>query len=406
MEGGSERIGPEDVEVWSTWLFDTEPKAEQWYIEYGLSMGFEVSVHYRNLSGRVADKSGKIFYIKYRCSRAGFSKKSKRKVEIGPAVMDVDPQVQGTRNHGEVKIGCKACVRLKLNERLDKYYITHWVDNHNHVTVEDDKSQHLMRRRRNVTEVVGVMASINNECGIPLRSSYEILCGHLGGEGNVGCTKVDVKNFLGKARQRKMLYGEETSINEIQQYHLEQVPEHSTEGEPVYLVYKHDGNARLDDRLVRARPQEGEVLCECKWWGTMGILCRHALTVMHILGRFGNSKFNTLPDIYISKRTSAKLSTRGCRRQGGRNRRGGGGGIASKFPKKPKPSKNSKRQKAIAEISRMRQRAKYRNLRAKEAAEASGREHDLAQIFNNDAINAFTAFVQSQESNNISKTTI
>ncbi|CAN0893439.1 Protein FAR1-RELATED SEQUENCE 5 [Linum grandiflorum] len=128
--------------------------------------------------------------------------------------MGVDPQVQGTRNHGEDKIGCKACVRLKKNERLDKYYITHWVDNHNHVTVEDDKAQHLMRQRRNVTEVVGVMASINNECGIPLRSSYEILCGHLGGEGNVGCTKVDVKNFLGKARQRKMLYGEETAINE------------------------------------------------------------------------------------------------------------------------------------------------------------------------------------------------
>ncbi|CAN0906987.1 hypothetical protein LINGRAHAP2_LOCUS24551 [Linum grandiflorum] len=88
----------------------------------------------------------------------------------------------------------------------------------------------------------------------------------------------------------------------IQKYHLEQVPEHSTEGEPVYVVYTHDGNARLDDRLVRARPQEGAVLCECKWWGTMGILCRHALTAMHILGRFGNLKFNTLPDIYISKR--------------------------------------------------------------------------------------------------------
>ncbi|CAN0899219.1 hypothetical protein LINGRAHAP2_LOCUS20147 [Linum grandiflorum] len=171
--------------------------------------------------------------------------------------MDVDPQVQGTRNHGEVKIGCKGCVRLKLNERLDKYYITQWVDNHNHVTVEDDKSQHLMRRRRNVTEVVGVMAAINNECGIPLR---------------------------------------------IQQYYLEQVLEHNTEGEPVYIVYKHEGNAQLDDRLVGARPQEGAVLCECKWWGTMGILYRHALTVMHIQGRFGNPKFNTLPDIYISKR--------------------------------------------------------------------------------------------------------
>ncbi|CAN0839663.1 Protein FAR-RED IMPAIRED RESPONSE 1 [Linum grandiflorum] len=106
----------------------------------------------------------------------------------------------------------------------------------------------------------------------------------------------------------KMFVIFQEQFSRIQQYHLEQVPEHSTEGEPVYLVYKHDGNARLDDRLVRARPQEGEVLCECKWWGTMGILCRHALTVMHILGRFGNSKFNTLPDIYISKRW-----TRGAR---------------------------------------------------------------------------------------------
>ncbi|CAN0898981.1 hypothetical protein LINGRAHAP2_LOCUS20014 [Linum grandiflorum] len=82
----------------------------------------------------------------------------------------------------------------------------------------------------------------------------------------------------------------------------------------------------------------------------------------------------------------------------------------------PEPVPNSQQEaagdkKAIAEISRMRQRAKYRNLRAKEAAakeaaEASGREHDLAQIFNNDAIHAFTAFVQSQESNNIAKTAI
>ncbi|CAN0876393.1 Protein FAR-RED IMPAIRED RESPONSE 1 [Linum grandiflorum] len=47
-----------------------------------------------------------------------------------------------------------------------------------------------------------------------MRSSYGILCGHLGGEANVGCTKRDVHNFLGKIRQRQMLYGEESAINE------------------------------------------------------------------------------------------------------------------------------------------------------------------------------------------------
>ncbi|CAN0839077.1 Protein FAR1-RELATED SEQUENCE 5 [Linum grandiflorum] len=277
----------------------------------------------------------------------------------------------------------------------------------------------------------------------------KILCGHLGGEGNVGCTKVDVKKILGKARQRKMLYGEETAINEYFREKQKYNPSYfveveidseekmtnifwteqrmqddyacfgdsitfdityrtnrhyrplgsrtQTEGEPVYLVYKHDGNAQLDDRLVRARPQEGAVLCECKWWGTMGILCRHALTVQEALKFYEavkppNETPEPVPD---SQQEAAKNRVVGT-----------GGGIASKFPKKPKPSKNSKRQKAISKISRMRQRTKYTNLRTKEAAEATGREHDLAQIFNNDAIHAFTAFVQSQESHNIVKTAI
>ncbi|CAN1149552.1 Protein FAR1-RELATED SEQUENCE 5 [Linum perenne] len=58
------------------------------------------------------------------------------------------------------------------------------------------------------------MAQVNKNAGIPLRSSWDVLCGHLGGEANVGCTKVDLKNFLGKIRQRQMMYDEETAINE------------------------------------------------------------------------------------------------------------------------------------------------------------------------------------------------
>ncbi|CAN1146190.1 Protein FAR1-RELATED SEQUENCE 5 [Linum perenne] len=58
------------------------------------------------------------------------------------------------------------------------------------------------------------MASINMAAGIGLRSSFEILCKQLGGERNVGCSKVDIKNFLNKFRQKKLVFGEESAINE------------------------------------------------------------------------------------------------------------------------------------------------------------------------------------------------
>ncbi|CAN0905838.1 hypothetical protein LINGRAHAP2_LOCUS23894 [Linum grandiflorum] len=38
----------------------------------------------------------------------------------------------------------------------------------------------------------------------------------------------------------KMFVIFQEQFSRIQHYHLEQVPEHSTEGEPVYLVYKHN----------------------------------------------------------------------------------------------------------------------------------------------------------------------
>ncbi|CAN1279166.1 hypothetical protein LINPERPRIM_LOCUS16910 [Linum perenne] len=59
---------------------------------------------------------------------------------------------------------------------------------------------------------------------------------------------------------------------------------------------------RLDERVVRADRERGKVLCDCKWWGTMRLLCRHALTVMHVLAMFGCVQFHDLPKEYIKDR--------------------------------------------------------------------------------------------------------
>ncbi|CAN0885211.1 hypothetical protein LINGRAHAP2_LOCUS15054 [Linum grandiflorum] len=66
-----------------------------------------------------------------------------------------------------------------------------------------------------------------------------------------------------------------------------------------FVVYKLHKDERLYDRVVTSDVSAGEIRCDCKWWDTMGILCRHSLTIMHIQATFGHDKFSTLPDAYI-----------------------------------------------------------------------------------------------------------
>ncbi|CAN0838028.1 hypothetical protein LINGRAHAP2_LOCUS1967 [Linum grandiflorum] len=75
-----------------------------------------------------------------------------------------------------------------------------------------------------------------------------------------------------------------------------------------FIVYKLHKDECLDDRVVTSDVSAREIRCDCKWWDTMGILCRHLLTVMHIQATFGHDKFSTLPDAYILSRW-----TRGAR---------------------------------------------------------------------------------------------
>ncbi|CAN1262012.1 Protein FAR-RED IMPAIRED RESPONSE 1 [Linum perenne] len=67
-------------------------------------------------------------------------------------------------------------------------------------------------------------------------------------------------------------------------------------------VYKPDGNERLDGRVVTANTHTGEVSCVCKYWDTMGFLCRHCLLVMFVQGCNGHVVFRGLQERYIKKR--------------------------------------------------------------------------------------------------------
>ncbi|CAN0925070.1 Protein FAR-RED IMPAIRED RESPONSE 1 [Linum grandiflorum] len=69
-----------------------------------------------------------------------------------------------------------------------------------------------------------------------------------------------------------------------------------------YVVFKIYRGDRVDDRVVTVNTTTGSVFCKCKWWDTMGLLCRHCLKVMDVLGSFGHVIFRTLDDQYVLKR--------------------------------------------------------------------------------------------------------
>ncbi|CAN1273536.1 hypothetical protein LINPERPRIM_LOCUS15086 [Linum perenne] len=69
-----------------------------------------------------------------------------------------------------------------------------------------------------------------------------------------------------------------------------------------YTSYKMHQGQRLDERVVTVDRERGKVSCDCKWWGTMRLLCRHSLTVMHSLGTFGCVPFQDFPKEYIKDR--------------------------------------------------------------------------------------------------------
>ncbi|CAN0920181.1 Protein FAR1-RELATED SEQUENCE 7 [Linum grandiflorum] len=76
-----------------------------------------------------------------------------------------------------------------------------------------------------------------------------------------------------------------------------------------YVVFKTYRGDRNDDRVVTVNTSKGYGNCMCKWWDTIGLLCRHCFKVMDVLGSFRHLVFQSLNDRYVLKRWSrvAKL---------------------------------------------------------------------------------------------------
>jgi zinc finger SWIM domain-containing protein 3 len=114
----------------------------------------------------------------------------------------------------EERVGCKAGIYLKLDEVLNVYKIYRWDVDHCHPLHKPEHSCYL-RSFREVNEVQGQLALINSKAGMSMRTSYEVMGQGVGGTENLPFRFSDLKNYLMTIRQKEMVVGEATVIQEF-----------------------------------------------------------------------------------------------------------------------------------------------------------------------------------------------
>jgi zinc finger SWIM domain-containing protein 3 len=159
--------------------------------------------------------SDKIHYLRYVCNKQGYKKGSlldpkNKPTSDSPVVVEFEK----VKEKAEERIGCTAGIFLKLDVTLNAYKIYRWDVPHCHPL---HKAEHgrFLRSFREVNEVQGQLAVINSKAGMSMRTSYEVMGQGVGGTDNLPFRFSDLKNYLMTKRQKEMVVGEATVIQEF-----------------------------------------------------------------------------------------------------------------------------------------------------------------------------------------------
>ena len=91
------------------------------------------------------------------------------------------------------RIGCEANIKMHWDSDIKKFFISEWVDKHNHVMVLG-KYNHLHRSRRSINSTNSKLAKIHTFAGVPPRRSFDIMPQIAGGAAHVRFTMEDLRN--------------------------------------------------------------------------------------------------------------------------------------------------------------------------------------------------------------------
>ena len=194
------------------------------YKRHSNELGFSV----KKSSKRYIKSHEKVNEIYFMCSCEGTSRAKKTKIENpSPVTMDAvivpSPVVQDQQQNTQKKrrkitvsrTGCKARARVKYDIKNDFYRIESHVIEHNHAMIPTDLN-HLKRSARSMNEdKVRAITQFEN-CHIKPTDSYNMMVAQVGGEENLGHTKKDHINLVGRIRAESIEQGDaQTLVNKM-----------------------------------------------------------------------------------------------------------------------------------------------------------------------------------------------
>ncbi|CAL5329126.1 unnamed protein product [Camellia sinensis] len=173
--------------------FDTEQEAYDFYNTYGGRLGFSIRRGYVNKS-----KEGQITSRQFVCNKEGFRVVDKR-----------DSLTKNPRQ--EVRTGCQARVVIKWDRNIQKFFVSDFVEQHNHIFVPAECT-HMLPSQRKISASQATEIDLAEKSGIRLNAAFELMGNEVGGRESLGFTKLDQKNYLRTKRQNSLAYGEAGSI--------------------------------------------------------------------------------------------------------------------------------------------------------------------------------------------------
>ncbi|CAL1359544.1 unnamed protein product [Linum trigynum] len=102
--------------------------------------------------------------------------------------------------------------------------------------------------------------------------------------------------------KRKSWVHSQEEYLKTEKYIMETLSDTRDDGMIGYRTYMIENGERSDERVVLVDISTRTLVCEFRMFRTFGVLCRHMIKVMRLLGDFGEASMRSVPDHYILKR--------------------------------------------------------------------------------------------------------
>ncbi|KAF1879522.1 hypothetical protein Lal_00005989 [Lupinus albus] len=155
--------------------------AYKFYKMYGMKKGFGIRKYHTR-----RNKDGEIIWQSFFCDREGFRDK---KNEL----------VRKRAPRKETRCGCLARMKIHIDNEKGDWYVSYFVDEHNHELVGEHYGAMIASNRR-MTETVVAQMNTMREVGIGTGKIFGSFAGQCGGYQYIGFSKKDMYNQIQKQR--------------------------------------------------------------------------------------------------------------------------------------------------------------------------------------------------------------